>query len=147
MRLNFFTTAPETIAILSQTSKHLEHAFPDLLLKALVELRTSQINGCAYCVDLHSREARQRGETQQRLDCLCVWDDVAFFTPREKAALALAEAVTRVSLQHVPEPVFATAREHFAENELVVLVTIIAQMNLWNRLSITFENTPATAKQ
>lgn len=144
--MNYRAAAPDTVAALFQVGKHLEKAFPDHLLKALVELRTSQINGCAYCVDMHSQQARDLGETQQRLDCLIVWQEVSFFTPRERAALALAEAVTLVSVDHVPDAVYAEAKEHFTERELVDLVMIIGLMNTWNRISITFRASPEPRK-
>ena len=145
-RINYRTAAPDSVASLYQVKLHLDRVFPDHLLKALVELRTSQINGCAYCVDLHSKEARKAGETQQRLDCLCVWREVSFFTPRERAAIGLAESVTLVSVDHVPEAVFAEARVHFTEREIVDLVMVIAVMNAWNRISITFRSEPEADK-
>ena len=114
----------------------------DAGLRALVELRVSQINGCAYCVALHSDEARQVGETQQRLDCLTVWREVAFFTDAEKAALGWAEAVTKVTEAGVPEPLFRTLSEHFSQEQVVDLTLIIAQMNAWNRVAISFGHVP-----
>jgi uncharacterized peroxidase-related enzyme len=142
LRINYRAIAPDTIAALFGVKTHLEKVFPDRRLKALVELRTSQINGCAYCVDLHSKEARHAGETQQRLDCLCVWREVSFFAPRERAALALAEAITLISVNHVPDDVFAEVRAHFTEREIVDLVMVISVMNAWNRLSITMQSAP-----
>jgi AhpD family alkylhydroperoxidase len=119
-------------------------SFPDSKLKVLVELRVSQINGCAYCIDLHSNEARKLGETTQRLDCLSVWREVAdFYTARERAALAWAESVTLVSQSRVPDDVYALAKAQFSDDELVVLTTIIGVMNVWNRISISFRNEPA----
>jgi AhpD family alkylhydroperoxidase len=143
MRINYRAAASDTIATLLGVKTHLEKVFPDPRLKALVELRTSQINGCAYCVDLHSKDARKAGETQQRLDCLCVWREVSFFTPRERAALALAEAMTLISNTHVPDEIFEEVRAHFTEREIVDLVMVISVMNAWNRLSITMRNAPA----
>ncbi len=143
LRINYRATAPDTVAALYNVKTHLEKVFSDHRLKALVELRTSQINGCAFCVDLHSKDARKAGETQQRLDCLCVWREVSFFTPRERAALALAEAITLISTDHVPDEVFAEVRAHFTEREIVDLVMVISVMNAWNRLSITMRGEPA----
>ncbi|MGH1369270.1 MAG: carboxymuconolactone decarboxylase family protein [Maritimibacter sp.] len=122
-----------------------KHKMPliDKRLRALVELRVSQINGCAYCVDLHSREARALGEDQQRLDCLTVWREVAFFDPAEKAAFAWAEAVTLVATTGAPEPVFEALRPHFGDAEIVDLTLVIAQMNAWNRLAIGLGDKPA----
>ncbi len=141
-RINYRAAASDTVAALYNVALHLNKVFPDHRLKALVELRASQINGCAFCVDMHSKEARKTGETQQRLDCLCVWRDVSFFTPRERAALALAEAVTLISADHVPDDVFEEVRAHFTERETVDLVMIISVMNTWNRLSITMRGAP-----
>lgn len=117
-------------------------AFTDAKLRVLVELRVSQINGCAFCIDLHSRQAREQGEKQQRLDCLSVWREAPFYTPRECAALAWAEAVTLVAQNYVPDEIFEMVAPQFSNEELVQLTVIIGQMNLWNRLSISFRNAP-----
>ena len=111
-------------------------------LKALIELRVSQINGCAYCVDLHTIEARKAGETAQRLDCLTVWREVHFFDKAEKAALEWAEAITGIVANGAPEHLYAALFEHFSETEIVDLTLIIAQMNAWNRLAISFGHLP-----
>ncbi|MEO0402546.1 MAG: carboxymuconolactone decarboxylase family protein [Pseudomonadota bacterium] len=111
-------------------------------LRAVVELRVSQINGCAYCVDLHTVEARQAGETAQRLDCLTVWREVSFFDESEKTALAWAEAVTRVADEGAPQHIYAALFDHFTEEQIVDLTLIIAQMNAWNRLAISFGHVP-----
>ncbi|WP_227270276.1 carboxymuconolactone decarboxylase family protein [Roseobacter weihaiensis] len=110
--------------------------------RAVVELRVSQINGCAYCVDLHTTEARTAGETQQRLDCLTVWREVAFFSAAEKAALAWAEALTLVSANGAPQALFDDLSRHYTEKEIVDLTLIVAQMNAWNRLAISFGHVP-----
>ncbi|MFK7938134.1 MAG: carboxymuconolactone decarboxylase family protein [Roseovarius sp.] len=114
----------------------------DRKLRALVELRVSQLNGCAYCVDLHTGEARQAGEMQQRLDCLPVWREVTFFDPAERAALAWAEAVTMVAKTGAPEAVYTALLDHFTEAQVVDLTLIVAQMNAWNRLAIAFRHGP-----
>ena len=111
-------------------------------LRAVIELRVSQINGCAYCVDLHTIEARQAGETKQRLDCLPVWREVPFFDSAEKAALAWAEAITLVSENGAPEHLYNKLSDHYSENQVVDLTLIIAQMNAWNRLAISFGHGP-----
>ena len=111
-------------------------------LRALIELRVSQINGCAYCVDLHTIEARKAGETTQRLDCLTVWREVHFFDEAEKAALEWAEAITGITTNGAPEHLYAALFEHFSETEIVDLTLIIAQMNAWNRLAISFGHLP-----
>jgi len=114
----------------------------DRKLRAVIELRVSQINGCAYCVDLHTREARQAGETTQRLDCLTVWREVTFFDDAEKAALEWAEAITSVATNGAPEHLYNSLSEHFSEQEVVDLTLIVAQMNAWNRLAISFGHGP-----
>lgn len=114
----------------------------DARLRAIIELRVSQINGCAYCVDLHTTEARRAGETAQRLDCLTVWREVPFFDDAEKAALAWAEAVTMISRDGAPEPLYAALTGHYSEQQIVDLTLIVAQMNAWNRLAISFGHLP-----
>ena len=114
----------------------------DKKLRAVVELRVSQINGCAYCVDLHTTEARRAGETTQRLDCLTVWREVTFFDEAEKAALEWAETITTVATSGAPEHLYNALAEHFSEEEVVDLTLIIAQMNAWNRLAISFGHGP-----
>jgi len=114
----------------------------DKKLRAIIELRVSQINGCAYCVDLHTTEARAADETQQRLDCLTVWREVPFFSEAEKAALAWAEAVTMITGRGAPEPLFNALQEHYPDEQIVDLTLIISQMNAWNRLSISFGHLP-----
>lgn len=141
-RLPYAKVAPETVDVFTKAAAHLGRTFADHKLKALVELRVSQINGCAYCLDLHSHQARTLGETQQRLDCLAAWDEVYLYTDRERAALALAESITRVSETHVPDDIYESAKAHFGEKELVDLIAVIAMMNLWNRISISFRAQP-----
>src|SRR5690606_23351488 len=115
-------------------------------LRYMMELRVSQINGCAYCVDLHSKQLRKEGETEQRIDCLPVWDEVTFYTDREKAALEWAEAVTRVEASRVPDDVYERVSAHFGEKELVDLTLVVANMNFWNRIAISFRRQPPTRK-
>jgi len=107
-------------------------------LMNLVKLRASYINGCAYCVDMHTKEARLAGETEQRLYAIPVWRETPFFTPRERVALAWAEAVTEISKGGVSDELRETARLHFTEKELVDLTMVVIAINGWNRLSITF---------
>lgn len=114
----------------------------DEKLRALIELRVSQINGCAYCVDLHTTQARTAGETQQRLDCLTVWREGPLFDEREKAAFAWAESVTLISDDGAPKPLFDSLSNHFTKEQIVDLTLIIAQMNAWNRLAISFGQLP-----
>jgi AhpD family alkylhydroperoxidase len=141
-RIQYFQIAPEAIKQLSAIRPYIESTNIEPRLRALVELRSSQINGCAYCVDMHSREAREAGETQQRIDCLTVWRETSFFDDRERAALAWAESVTLVSETHVPEEVYEEAHQHFSDKDLVDLTLIIAVINAWNRMAIGFRADP-----
>lgn len=109
----------------------------------LVKLRASQINGCAFCMDMHHREALERGESLQRLTLLSVWREAPFYTEREQVALAWTEAVTLVSESHVPDDVYDRVIEHFSPSELVNLTLAITTINAWNRFSIAFRKVPA----
>ena len=142
-RIPYFQVAPEGIKALQGVDPYLKSTNIEPRLRALVELRTSQINGCAYCVDLHSRQAREHGETSQRLDCLGVWRDTAFFNERERAALAWAETVTNVSQTGIPDNAYEEVKQHFDDKDLVDLTLIIATMNAWNRMAISFRANPA----
>ncbi len=111
-------------------------------LLELVRMRASQINGCAYCLDMHSKDARAEGETEQRLYCLPAWRETPFYTERERAALAWTEAVTLVAGEHVPDHVFDEARKQFSEEELTYLTLAIVAINGWNRFAISFRSVP-----
>jgi AhpD family alkylhydroperoxidase len=104
----------------------------------LVEIRASQINGCAYCIDMHTKEARAAGESEQRIYGLDAWRETPFYTDRERAALEWTEAVTRVADMHVPDDVYKSVSAHFTEDELVALTGAVVVINSWNRLSISF---------
>ena len=109
-------------------------------------MRASQINGCAYCLDMHSKEARKDGETEQRLYLLEAWEEVSLYTPRERAALAWTEAVTRIADTRAPDAVYEDLRRHFSEAETVNLTTAIGVINLWNRLCVSFRIQPPAEK-
>jgi len=115
---------------------------PSLL--ALIELRSSQINGCAFCLDMHSKDARARGETEQRIYALDAWRETPFYSARERAALAWAESVTQISEGHAPDSVYNEAREHFTEQELMKLTMAVVAINGWNRLCISFRVPPGS---
>jgi AhpD family alkylhydroperoxidase len=110
----------------------------------LLKFRVSQINGCAYCLDMHSKDLRAQGETEQRLYLLDAWRESPFYTERERAALAWAEAVTLVTEGHVPDEVYEQARAEFSEEELVNLTLAVVTINGWNRLNIAFRTTPGS---
>lgn len=112
----------------------------DSSLLNLVRMRASQINGCAFCLDMHSKDARAEGETEQRLYCLPAWRETPFYTDRERAALAWTEAVTLVAEGHVPDEVFEEARKQFSDDELAHLTLVIVSINGWNRLNVAFRN-------
>lgn len=141
-RINYYPLAPEPINKLVAVSKSLASGSLEPGLRSLIELRVSQINGCIYCVDLHSKEARQHGETQQRLDTLPVWHESPFFDEREKTALAWAESLTHVSQTHAPDAVYNALKEYFTEKEIVELSLVISVINAWNRIAVGFRTMP-----
>lgn len=116
----------------------------DPKLLELVKLRASLINGCAYCVDMHTKVARSLGEIEQRLYEVSLWREAPFYTEQERAALRWTEAVTLVSIDHVPDNVYEAARQHFDEKELIDLTAAIVAINGWNRLAIAFRTVPGT---
>ncbi|HEX7362088.1 MAG TPA: carboxymuconolactone decarboxylase family protein [Bryobacteraceae bacterium] len=113
-------------------------------LLELVRMRASQINGCAYCLDMHSKDARASGETEQRLYALNAWEEAPFYTERERAALAWTEALTLISEGHAPDAVYEEVRKQFSEEELVNLSLAIIAINGWNRIAIGFRAVPGT---
>ena len=143
-RIDYRKIAPQAIQALSAVERYARECKIEPQLLELVKLRASMINGCAYCVDMHSKDARGRGESEQRLYALSVWREAPFFTLRERAALAWTEAVTSVSAGHVPDEVYRLAREHFEERKLVDLTMAIIAINAWNRLAIAFRAVAGT---
>jgi AhpD family alkylhydroperoxidase len=137
-RINAAQAAPEAYRAMSAMERYVHTTSIDHSLIHLVKMRASYINGCAYCIDMHSKDARAAGETEQRLYAVPVWRETPFFTPRERAALAFTEAVTLISNGGVPDDVFAAAREHFDDRALVELAMVIVTINGWNRLAVTF---------
>lgn len=119
-------------------SKYSRENGPDTTLAELVKIRASQLNGCAYCLEMHTREARALGETEPRLHLLAAWRESPLYTERERAALAWTEAITLIAEAGAPDDVYAAARAHFSEEELVQLTLAIGVINTWNRLAIAF---------
>ena len=113
-------------------------------LVELVKMRASQINGCAYCIDMHSKDARSEGETEQRLYALTSWRETPFFTARERAALAWTEALTLITEGHVPDDVYELAKQSFSDEELVNLTVAVIAINGWNRLAISLRSVPGS---
>ncbi len=138
-RLDYTKAAPAgAVEAMRGLEKYLAGCGLEQSLVELVKMRASQINGCAYCLDMHSKDARAAGETEQRLYLLDAWREAPMYTDRERAALAWTEAVTLITAGHVPDDVYANAREQFSEEELVNLTLAIIAINGWNRLAIAF---------
>lgn len=144
-RLNFYKVAPEGI----QAMRGLEHYINqssglEPSLRELVKIRASQINDCAYCIDMHTKDARAAGETEQRLYALNAWRETPFFSERERAALEWTEAITLITGSHAPDELFFRVRQYFSEAELVNLTLAIVAINAWNRLAIAFRSVPGS---
>ncbi len=135
-RLNPYTVSPDGVAALVGVEKYLQTCGLDHRLIALVNARVSQINGCAYCLHLHTEEARQLGESEARLYLLDAWHESELYSARERAALAWAESLTNIAATHAPDAVYDQARRQFSEKELADLSIAIAMINGWNRLAI-----------
>jgi AhpD family alkylhydroperoxidase len=141
-RLNFFQVAPDTIKALAALESTVQGSGLEQSLIELVKTRASQINGCAFCINMHTQDARKHGETEQRLYLLNAWRESPVYTDRERAALAWTEAVTLVSETHVPDDVYENVRAQFSDVETVNLTMLVATINAWNRLAISFRSTP-----
>ena len=141
-RIDYRKFSPEPLQALLAMEKYLAGCGLDHKFIHLLKLRASQINGCAYCIDMHSIDARAAGETEQRLYALDAWRETPFFSGRERAGLAWIEAVTIVSNAHVPDGVYDEAKAHFSEKELVDLTYLAATINAWNRLAIALRSVP-----
>ena len=141
-RLDLYKASPDAIRAMLAFSAATEKLSIEKPLLELVKLRASQINGCAFCVDMHSADARKGGETERRLYALSAWHETPFFTPRERAALAWTEAVTAIATSGAPDDVHAALAEQFTEKERMDLTLAIAMINSWNRLAIAFRKMP-----
>ena len=126
-------------ALTNETAKNIDHK-----LFELIKIRASQINGCAYCIDMHTKDARLAGETEQRIYALNAWHETPFFTDRERAALEWTEALTLISDTHAPDDVYARVAEQFTEDEIVGLTFAVININVWNRLALPFRTVPGT---
>ncbi|MGH7094991.1 MAG: carboxymuconolactone decarboxylase family protein [Stellaceae bacterium] len=136
-RLNAYELAPAGIKTLQAVEAYLHLTALGPRLIELVKMRASQINGCAYCLDMHSKAPRRGGETEQRIYLLSAWRESPLYTPREQAALAWTEAVTRVADAHPSDAAYTELRRHFDDKEVVDLTTLVGMINLWNRLAIS----------
>ena len=143
-RLDFKKASPDAYKAMAAVETCVRQSGLDPALLELVKTRVSQMNGCAYCLDMHTKDARANGETEQRLLVLSAWRETPFYSDKERAALAWAEAVTRISGDAVSDGLFAEARRHFDEKSLVDLTLAVIAINGWNRLAIPFGTEPGS---
>ena len=143
-RLNFFQVAPKAREAMLEMQKYVDSCGLDHRLMELVKMRASQINECAFCLDMHGKRARELGETEQRLYTLNAWRETPFFDERERAALEWAEALTLVAESHVPDEVYAKVAPHFTPEELANLTLAITTINAWNRICVAFRAVPGS---
>ena len=145
-RMEHWKVAPVAYKTMSSLEGYLRESGLDKALLHMVKLRASQINGCAYCIDMHWKDARAAGETEQRLYGLDAWREAPYYNDRERAALEWTEAVTQIAQTHADDVIYGRVREHLSEKELVDLTWAIAAINAWNRVAISFRTTPGTHK-
>lgn len=142
-RIDFYTASPDAMKAMMALETAVTKLGIEPPLMELVKLRASQINGCAFCVDMHYTDARKAGETERRLSSVVTWREAPFFTERERAALAWTEAVTLIAQQHAPDDDYALLAKQFSPAEMVNLTLAINSINSWNRLAIAFRKIPA----
>jgi AhpD family alkylhydroperoxidase len=143
-RVEIQKVAPEAYRAMLEVSGYARRAGMDATLLELVKVRASQINGCAYCIDMHTKDARANGESEQRLYVLSAWREAPFYNERERAALEWTEALTRIAESHAPDSLYEEVRKHFSEAEIVTLSMAIVAINGWNRLMIAFRAVAGT---
>jgi AhpD family alkylhydroperoxidase len=143
-RIDYRQAAQEPLKAMYAIEQYVRNCGLERPLIELVKLRASQINGCAFCIDMHTKDARAAGETEQRLYALSAWDETPFYTDRERAALEWTEALTLISHDHVPEALYQRVREQFSQKELVDLTWAVAAINTWNRIAISFRVVPGS---
>jgi AhpD family alkylhydroperoxidase len=142
-RLDYYSASPKAMKAMIAMEALTSNLSIEQPLLQLIKIRASQLNSCAFCTDMHSVEARRAGESDRRLYAIAVWRDSGFFNPRERAALAWAEAVTLLAESHVPDDVYQQAREQFNEAEMVDLTIAVTTINSWNRLAVSFRQAPS----
>ncbi len=143
-RIEYRKVSPDAIRAMYGLETYVRECGLEPSLLYLIKVRASQINGCAFCIEMHTREAREKGESERRLYMLDAWRESPFYTERERAALAWTEAVTLITNGHVPDEMFDQARRQFTEQELVNLTLAVIAINSWNRLAISFRAVPGT---
>jgi AhpD family alkylhydroperoxidase len=142
LRLDYEKASPGALRAMMALEQHVARCGLEKPLMELVRLRASQINGCAYCVDLHTSDARKAGESERRLAAVVVWHEAPFFSDRERAALEWTEALTLISATRAPDEVWERVRPHFTDAEIVDLTLLINAINAWNRFAIGFRKLP-----
>lgn len=143
-RLNHFQTVPALTKSLMDASMASGKSSLDSIIKSLVDIRASQLNGCAFCLDMHIKQAKMKGERELRLYHVSIWRESPLFTAKEKAALALTEALTIISPTGISDELFVATKEHFSEVEISELTFAIALINMWNRLQILSQMEPGS---
>ena len=143
-RINYVQVAPQAFKAMRGLEEYVASSGLEKSLYELVKTRASQINGCAYCLDMHTKDARKAGETEQRLYALSAWRETPFYTERERAALEWTEALTLISETDVPDALYENVRKQFSESEIVALSMAIIAINGWNRLAISFRTVPGS---
>ncbi|MCM3713424.1 carboxymuconolactone decarboxylase family protein [Halalkalibacter oceani] len=141
-RVNYFKTNPKVLQLMLQLEEYKKTTGFDSKLIELIKIRASQINGCGFCLDMHTKDARAIGETEQRIYCLSAWRETPFYSERERAVLELTEAVTTISAGGVPDEVYERVRKHFDETQYIDLVAIMITINGWNRLALAAQLLP-----
>lgn len=138
-RLDYYSIAPEALQIMLKFEEYNKSTNLEPTLLELVKIRASQINGCAFCLNMHTKDARKKGETEQRIYCLNAWRETSLYTEKERVALQLTEAITEISKNHISDELYNETREFFSEKDFVDLVYAINTINSWNRLAITMK--------
>lgn len=141
-RLNYAKAAPGAYHAMSQLEHYVKNCGLETSLIELIKMRASQINGCAFCLDMHSKDARAAGESEQRLYLLSAWREAPFYSERERAALEWTESLTLIADNHVPDDIYERVKLHFTDAELVNLTLAVTTINAWNRLAISFRSEP-----
>lgn len=136
-RISYYDVAPEGLKIMMEMEKYIKASSIDSTIRELVKIRASQMNGCAFCIDAHTKDARKMGETEQRIYGLNAWEECTFYTAEEKAALELTEYITLIATKKVPNKFYEHVRNYFSEKQYVDLVLLINQINSWNRIAIS----------
>lgn len=139
-RIEYYSVAPNALNLMIEMENYTKTCGIDRELRELIKIRASQINGCAFCINKHTADARKMGETEQRLYCVSVWKECTFYSEEEKVALELTEHITLISDKRVPDELYNRVRKYYSDKEYVDLVMLINQINSWNRISIAMGN-------